>query len=98
VLIYLNDNNISFVRLDAYFYKFFSYFLKKNSMVFNPEPVRSCGICGDTRAGFLRVLRRLLPLTPFIAPHSPSSIIPGWKIGQIVAEVPSGLSLTETKR
>jgi hypothetical protein len=42
---------------------------------------RSCGICGgqsDTGAGFLRVLRFLLPiLIPPTAPHS-SSIIRGW--------------------
>jgi hypothetical protein len=43
--------------------------------------VRSCGISGGqsgTGAGFLRVLRFLLPiLIPPVAPHS-SSIIRGW--------------------
>jgi hypothetical protein len=54
--------------------------------------VRSCGICGrrsGSGAGFLRVLRFPLPvLIPPTAPHS--SIIRDW----IVADVPSGLSLT----
>jgi hypothetical protein len=60
--------------------------------------VRSCGICGgqsDIGAGFLRVLRFPLPIfIPPIAPQSPSSIIGGWYNRQVVAAVPSGLSLT----
>jgi hypothetical protein len=66
--------------------------------------VRSCGICGGqsgTGAGFLRVLRFPLPvLIPPTAPHSSSSSGAG-TIGQTVADVPSGLSLTppqETKK
>jgi hypothetical protein len=66
--------------------------------------VRSCGICGGqsgTGASFLRVLRFPLPIIiPPTAPHS-SSIIRGCTIGQLVADVPSGLSLTphqETKK
>jgi hypothetical protein len=57
---------------------------------------RSCGTCGgqnDNGAGFLRVLRFPLPiLIPPIAPHSSSS--GAGTIGQLVADVPSGLSLT----
>jgi hypothetical protein len=56
--------------------------------------VRSCGICGGQRGtggGFLRVLRISLPI---LIPYSSSSTIRGWYIGQIVADVPSGLSLT----
>jgi hypothetical protein len=52
-------------------------------------------------AGFLRVLRFPLPiLIPPTAPHSSSSSI-ARTIGQLVADVPSGLSLTppqETKK
>jgi hypothetical protein len=66
--------------------------------------VRSCGICGGqsgTGAGFLRVLRFPLPvLIPPTAPHSSSSSGAGTR-GQLVADVPSGLSLTpkqETKK
>jgi hypothetical protein len=65
--------------------------------------VRSCGICGGqsgTGAVFLRVLRPPLPiLGQPIAPHSSSSSGAG-TIGQLVADVPSWLSLTppqETK-
>jgi hypothetical protein len=65
--------------------------------------VRSCGICGGRSgagAGFLRVLRFLLPiLIRPIAPQSPSS--GAGTIGQLVADIPSGLSLTppqETKK
>jgi hypothetical protein len=57
--------------------------------------VWSCGICGglsSTGAGFLRILRFPLPiLIPPTAPHPSSG--PG-TICQIVADVPSGLSLT----
>jgi hypothetical protein len=72
--------------------------------------VRSCGICcrqSCTGVVSLRVLRfPLLILIPPIAPHSSSSsssstIIRGWYNGQLVARVPSGLSLTppqETKK
>jgi hypothetical protein len=67
--------------------------------------VRSRGICGGqsgTGAGFLRVLRFPLPiLIPPTAPQSPSSIIWGCTIGQLVADVRSGLSFTppqETKK
>jgi hypothetical protein len=53
--------------------------------------VRSHGNCGrqsGTVAGFLRVLRLTLPISP-AAPHSTT--------GQIVANIPSGLSLTPTQ-
>jgi hypothetical protein len=47
--------------------------------------VRSCGICGgrsDIGAGFLRVLRFLMPI--LIPPNVPyTSIIPGWYIRPI---------------
>jgi hypothetical protein len=62
--------------------------------------VRSCGICGGQSgggAGFLRVLR--FPLRILIPPTAPHSSGSG-TIGQLVADVPSGLSLTppqETK-
>jgi hypothetical protein len=53
-----------------------------------------CGICGGqsgTEAGFLRVLRFPLPiLIPPSAPHSSSS--GAGTVGQLVADVPSGLS------
>jgi hypothetical protein len=59
--------------------------------------IRLCGICGGqsgTGAGYPRVFQFPLPiLIPPTAPHS-SSIIRGWYIGQTVADVPSGLSLT----
>jgi hypothetical protein len=53
---------------------------------------RSCGICGQsgTGAGFLRVLRFPLPIIASIAPHSSGA----GTIGQMVADVPSGHSLT----
>jgi hypothetical protein len=59
--------------------------------------VRSCGIYGGqsgTRSGFLRVLRFPLPvLIPPTAAHSSSSSGAG-TIGQLVADVPTGLRLT----
>jgi hypothetical protein len=59
--------------------------------------VSSCGICGGqigTGAGFLRVLRFLLPIfIPPTAPQSPSSSIWGWYNRTVLAAVPSGLSL-----
>jgi hypothetical protein len=59
---------------------------------------RSCGICGGQSgigAGFLRVLQFPLPiLIPPTAPHSSSS--GAGTIGQIVADVPNGPSLTPT--
>jgi hypothetical protein len=65
--------------------------------------VWSCGLCGkqsDTGAGFLRVRRFPLPvLIPLTAPHSSSSGAD--TRGQLVADVPSGLSFTppqETKK
>jgi hypothetical protein len=59
--------------------------------------VRSCGICGGqsgTGADFLRVLRIPLPILipPLFHIHHLSS--GASKIGQLVADVPSGLSLT----
>jgi hypothetical protein len=58
---------------------------------------RSCGICGGqsgTGAGFLRILQFPLPLIPPTAPHSSSSIIRGWYCRTVVADKPSGRSLT----
>jgi hypothetical protein len=55
----------------------------------------SCGICGrqsGTGAGFPRVLRFPLPIRIPTAPHSSTS--GAGTIGQLVTEVPSGLSLT----
>jgi hypothetical protein len=53
--------------------------------------VRSCGICGrvsDSGAGFLRVLRFLLPMIPSTDPHQSSSIIiRGWYNRPVVAPV-----------
>jgi hypothetical protein len=60
---------------------------------FEPK-VRSCGICGEQTgigAGLFGVLRFLIPLT---AAHSSSYIIRAAILSQIVAHVPSGLSLT----
>jgi trimethylamine:corrinoid methyltransferase-like protein len=61
----------------------------------------SCGVCGGqsgARAGFLQVLRFPLPiLIPPAAPYS-SSITRAGTIGQLVAEVPSGLSLTPLRK
>jgi hypothetical protein len=58
---------------------------------------RSCGICGGqsgTGIAFLQVLRLLLPiLIPSTAPHLSSS-----EAGTIVADVPSGLSLTPPQK
>jgi hypothetical protein len=54
--------------------------------------VRSCGICGGqngTGAGFVRVLQFPLPI--LIPPNVPSG---AGTIGQLVADVPSGPSLT----
>jgi hypothetical protein len=62
--------------------------------------VRSCGTYGGqsgTGAGFLRILRFPLPiLIPPTAPHYHLSSGAG-TIGQLVADVPSGLSLTPPK-
>jgi hypothetical protein len=58
--------------------------------------VTSCGMCGGHSgigAGFLQVLRFPLPITiPPTAPHSSSSSSGIGKIGQIVANAPSGHS------
>jgi hypothetical protein len=62
-----------------------------------------CAFCygqSGTGAGFLQVLEFLLPLTPPTAPHSSSSSSGAGTTGLIVADVPSGLSLSpplETK-
>jgi hypothetical protein len=57
--------------------------------------VRSCGICGGQSGigtGLLQVLRFPVPiLIPPTAPYSSSS--EAGTIGQLVADVPSGLSL-----
>jgi hypothetical protein len=61
--------------------------------------VRSCGICSGqcgTGADVLRVLLFPLPIIPPTAPHS-SSFGPG-TIGQTVANVPCGLSLTHPRK
>jgi hypothetical protein len=53
------------------------------------------GICGGqsgTRAGFLQVLRYPLPI--LIPPNAPYSSFEAGTMGQLVADVPSGLSLT----
>jgi hypothetical protein len=60
----------------------------------------SCGICGgqsSVGAGVLRVLRCPLPIIPSITPHLSPSIIGGWHKGQIVADVPSGFSLSSPR-
>jgi hypothetical protein len=57
--------------------------------------VRSCGIRGgqsDTGAGFLRVLRFPLPVP--IPPNSPYSSSVAGTVGKLVADIPTGLSLT----
>jgi hypothetical protein len=57
--------------------------------------VWSCGSFGgqsDTGAGFLRVLR--FPLPVLIPPSAPYSSSDAGTIGHLVADVPSGLSLT----
>jgi hypothetical protein len=54
-----------------------------------------CGGQSGTGAGFLRVLRFPLPI--LIPPTSPHSSGAG-AIGQLVADVPSGLSLTPPKK
>jgi hypothetical protein len=65
--------------------------------------VTSCRICGerrDTGAGFLRVYFGfpMSILIPPAAPHS-SSIVWGWcTIGELVADVPSGLKSHPTPR
>jgi hypothetical protein len=61
--------------------------------------VRTYGICGRqicTEASCLMVLRYLLPIISPTAPHL-SSIFRGWYNRTIVADVPSGLSLTPTQ-
>jgi hypothetical protein len=62
--------------------------------------VRSCGICGGqsgTGAGFIRVVPFPLPvLIPPTDPHSSSS--GAGTIGQLVANVPSGLSHPTPKK
>jgi hypothetical protein len=63
--------------------------------------VRSCGICGGhsgTEEGFLLVILFPLPiLIPSTVPHQHLSSIAG-TIRQLLAYVPSGLSLTPNQR
>jgi hypothetical protein len=63
--------------------------------------VRSCGIFGGKSGAGARFLRVLwFPLTILIPPtasHSSSSMVRGRYIGQTVADVPSGFSLTPPK-
>jgi hypothetical protein len=58
--------------------------------------VRPCGICGEQSgngAGFLSVFWFSLPiLIPPTAPHSPSLSSGAGIIGQLVADVPTGLT------
>jgi hypothetical protein len=59
--------------------------------------VRSCGIFGEqsgTAAGFLRVLRFPLPILIPSLLHTHHLSFWAGRIGQLVADVPSGLSLT----
>jgi hypothetical protein len=66
--------------------------------------VRSCGICGGqsgTGEGFLRVLRFPLPILIPPTIRTCHLLSGAGTIGKIVADVPSGLSLTppqETKK
>jgi hypothetical protein len=62
--------------------------------------VRACGFCGGqsgTGEVFLRLLLFPLPIfIPPVAPHS-SSIVRGWCNRPVVADLTSGLSLTQPK-
>jgi hypothetical protein len=60
--------------------------------------VRSCGVCGQsgTGAGFLRVLRFPLPILIPQMLHTHLSSRAGTTV-QLVADVPSGVSLTPTQ-